>query len=922
MLKRLLAGLFLLILAAPVLIWFAREPLIKKSLELALSDTGYGISYKSLELKPLQGRLLLSNLSLEDTSSAQTLIHADQASASFEVVQLVKLNFQHLAVTASDVTINLPDSTPDSDNSDDVSIIAQEYLPYLGYVPGNISLERLRVISKADPSENLITAPQLSLAAVPGKPASMLEAVAFVAGGEITIGGELTATDENIDYSLSVRAEAEDMAPILAATGAELELAGKLLLDASVTGDLGSMSLAIKEAGLSNGEHYQFNSAGTLDWVFERTPEAALSFKARLDDGGQLARWLQQDLGMPITGSASGNISGAIDDPRLEEAALRLSSGDRISVSLRGSGYPMRYADKPLGAGDRALVELDIADAADLEQFTGELPIVMGAVKGRFRLQGNADELQVDKLKLDIEQIGELRGSTRLNMQNSQFALSDLDMRLLDQGKPALRVQGERIGLTPLERIQLNVKLNGLSIQRIINLAGIEAEAGALLGALYGGFAMDFSQSKQVLNIENLDIANRDARDLRLNVSGQVDWNPQNLFVDVKLQTWVRDTTLLHELSGLHLKPVFSELTLKGSDEQISMSGITRIGKTELDSRIQVQVDGTEISDIKGSVSSPRILLSDLGLDNLLQDQGDDKSSERRGTLDTKLPLEQLPAFSFDTILVAAKVVGRDVRADNLVAHLKHSGDVFEVKQLAMTLPGGGIEAAASLTQSQRLPDWRLKGRIVDFKLQNLIAELGGDMEIAGALNSRFNLNSSGDTQRIILRELRGDTTIALEDIAVKGAAYDQMATDTIGWFFTGGALKDETRFDCVMGDFKIGDGVIQSDSLFAESDHLVANGNTSIDLRNFTVDAAITPRSKRRAFQIPGTIKINGPLDDPSITTPALAVGADAYAQVIMIAPSVAIGVLDQTGIFGGGKREKKKAELASPCLNATQAQ
>ena len=135
----------------------------------------------------------------------------------------------------------------------------------------------------------------------------------------------------------------------------------------------------------------------------------------------------------------------------------------------------------------------------------------------------------------------------------------------------------------------------------------------------------------------------------------------------------------------------------------------------------------------------------------------------------------------------------------------------------------------------------------------------------------------------------------------------------------TGGVLQDETRFGCVLGVFKLSDGIVQSDTLFAESDHLIANGKVRIDLDSKEINLSITPRSKKRAFQIPGTIRVTGSLDNPKFSTSAIATSVDTAAQVVMIAPSIAMRAFDTTlSLLGAAPKETEQA--LSPCQQAQQ--
>ena len=123
--------------------------------------------------------------------------------------------------------------------------------------------------------------------------------------------------------------------------------------------------------------------------------------------------------------------------------------------------------------------------------------------------------------------------------------------------------------------------------------------------------------------------------------------------------------------------------------------------------------------------------------------------------------------------------------------------------------------------------------------------------------------------------------------------------------------LAEETRFSCVMGKFDLKQGIAASEFIFAESEYLVADGTATIDLPAGELDVAITPRSKRRTFQLPGPIRVSGPIDDPRISTAPISTAVDTSAQVLLFAPSLAMTMFGGTvNLFDQDKSEASPEE------------
>ncbi len=189
----------------------------------------------------------------------------------------------------------------------------------------------------------------------------------------------------------------------------------------------------------------------------------------------------------------------------------------------------------------------------------------------------------------------------------------------------------------------------------------------------------------------------------------------------------------------------------------------------------------------------------------------------------------------------------------------------------------------------------------------------GKVLEIEPARFDLIIINARG-----ALSTLEGTAGFAIENLRLKGAAYDQLATDTVAWFLTGGVLNAETRFSCILGSFDISDGTVKSQALFAESEYMIANGEASFDLQELVADIIITPQSKQRVFQIPGNIEVHGPLNDLSIYTSPVTTGVDTAVQAVTIAPQLAFSLFDKTArVLTGGDKKTVSKEL-NPCQKA----
>ena len=102
------------------------------------------------------------------------------------------------------------------------------------------------------------------------------------------------------------------------------------------------------------------------------------------------------------------------------------------------------------------------------------------------------------------------------------------------------------------------------------------------------------------------------------------------------------------------------------------------------------------------------------------------------------------------------------------------------------------------------------------------------------------------------VQSLDGSVAIALEDTIIQGGAYDVLATDLLAWIYSGAVLETSTHLDCTMARFDIKKGVARTDSIYVQSERMIATGKGIFDLPGQKMDLTITPRSRSRSFQIP----------------------------------------------------------------------
>jgi hypothetical protein len=607
------------------------------------------------------------------------------------------------------------------------------------------------------------------------------------------------------------------------------------------------------------------------------------------------------------------NISSPSTRPLTDLAGLELRELGALTASARISGTGANLQLSALGASTGK-------DGVQLGVNQGSMQLSLAPEFGYGNIQMPTTLSMDSTARLSewadwhFADMGELHAQATVQQSAKGFSLADLSLQIREENLSVASIKGNLAQLSPLSGVNVTGELNGLPTRQALENISGAVQDDLDLGKLFGSFQLSSVGNK--IQLQHVNIENRGSQQVKLLVKGKIAGTRAGVDIDLDLDAEIPDRQLLQDLTGLQMGALDSSLKLSGSAAKVSVSGNTRFGETDLVSRLILSIGEAGITDIKGSVTSPKMRLQDLGLAQIIPEgveaepepkvpeQNDTQTSERQVK---PLPLESLPDFPIDVILATLQLEGTQFTAENFSLHARTGDGRYEIADLVLNYTGGAVQVNAKLDTRPDLPQWSINARLHDFHIERL-RDLGAPDNITGNANSVLHLETSGHNTGQMLQQLDGEVAIAFEDINLKGAAYDRLAVDTLAWFFTGGVLEEETRFSCVMGKFDIDKGLAASEFIYVESEYLTAEGTASMNLPAGTVDVSITPRSKQRRFQIPGTIRVKGPIEDLNVGTSPISSTMDTSAQFIFLAPSMAMRAFDRTvDLFGSTNKDKK---------------
>jgi AsmA family len=606
----------------------------------------------------------------------------------------------------------------------------------------------------------------------------------------------------------------------------------------------------------------------------------ALSVNLFTPDTGNLASLIEQPLpsGFELRGELDLNGNG----DRLMPAGgfLELISSDIVTTMTPTAGSLMLGSDSPL-SGLRADIGLEMSDTSALSQFTTDAVPALGPVTAEATLVQGAEHISLEKIQLAVN------GDT--------FQLQS---------------QGAIGNLNTFEDTHLSNQLSGVEPRDLLMTLVDEFDYHRPMGELEGSFSLNHAENVWILNNLSVTSSQQDGP-LYLRVDGSVSDLTGLPAANLNTHYRIRDPALLEAITGLRMNPAEGESFIRTSANRLDIENNTRVGGSSLAATASVDYLDDEINSIKLLVESPRLHLLDLGLQAVSEG---DRTYKPADKLDQAEPvgrfeelLNRAPRFATDITVDIEDIDGENTSIDKLDLHVTGVDNRYTLRRFSVGYDDTVAEVRGIIDLNARPPFVSIAGEALAIPLNTLGRDLGRESDIKGYATIRGGLASHGYNADELLKDMDGSLAIALENAEIEGAAYDVLATDILAWFYSGAAREKSTHIDCTMGQFVLLDGVAKSDSLYIETDKMVATGSAKLDMVQEKMDVTITPRSKSRQFQVPSSIRLRGSFDDPKTVISPVAAAADAYAEFITLVPRMVIKM------FGGKSKQDKTKR---PCV------
>ena len=263
----------------------------------------------------------------------------------------------------------------------------------------------------------------------------------------------------------------------------------------------------------------------------------------------------------------------------------------------------------------------------------------------------------------------------------------------------------------------------------------------------------------------------------------------------------------------------------------------------------------------------------------------------------------------FDKLVVALDIVDGRIELHPL-DFVVGSGDIASTILLA---PGANdLVHAKGDVAFRHIEVSRLMQATHTFKGAGL---LGGQARIDTVGNSLASMMRQGNGELKLVLVSAGDVSALLVDLA--GLEFGNAVLSALG-------VPNRAKLDCFVADFPLDNGILSTKAFLLDTEEARVTGSGTIDLRQQTMDYALTTRSKHFSVgSLPGPINLTGPITSPSIRPGAevlaragAATGLGILTGIGAILPTVQFGVGNDNACFKAETAEKQPLKAPPPKL------
>ncbi len=647
---------------------------------------------------------------------------------------------------------------------------------------------------------------------------------------------------EDISFTLDATGDVTDMAKLISLAPEPIPYA-ELVSTAKFGGTYSydGQTLSAKGADISaKGPSFEADFKG--DASLSETPILNGNLNLNATDVKTLAAALEQDIqGLELikTATVTANFT----------AQGQGFSADNIKANLRGDNLTADYTGS-------ALVEDGVPTATG--NFTVDIPSV-------------ATANQVAGLNIEAANaVGSLKASGAVSYINEVLSLSNLNAETSGDVINGTYKGSATLGETPAYNGQFTGNL--ASLTQFSTLSGIEVPYAEAIGEINVTGAV--SGEGQTLSLTDIEAALTDGQ-INGRYTGTAGLN-EGLTLDGNLEAAIPSLRALAATTGNNSLPPSTEVG--DIYENFAVSGKV----TGTPAAINFNSANLTFDDIKGTgdfnidlaKSKPFVtgVLNMQGLDlrpYMAAMSAQNPTGEIQPWSTEPINADALNTLNGDFRFNTPNIITDRLSLDQSTISAKLNEGVLIADMPDLILYGGKGRLDATFDASAAVPSFTVDMNLDTLNTNKFLSAVAGFTKASGESGTQFSLSGRGNSQAAIMKSLSGNGDFKLIDGELSGVDLSELLTG-LDQAFTSRSLPGGigesyvTKFQDIIGQVKIENGVASIDQFALNGFGVLAEGAGQIDLGNQSVDFSLRPRltgesaSNLAAFGIPIQVKGN----------------------------------------------------------------
>lgn len=362
------------------------------------------------------------------------------------------------------------------------------------------------------------------------------------------------------------------------------------------------------------------------------------------------------------------------------------------------------------------------------------------------------------------------------------------------------------------------------------------------------------------------------------------------------------------------------------------------VGESDLRGTLEYRMGGAR-PVLVGEVASNLLHFRDLGPligADTSESSQKEKTERRDGGPDSEsrsqppgkaLPVARIGSETWDLMDADVRFKGRriiqneNLPLDDIDAHVKLQDRVLSFEPLDFGVAGGTLSNTIRVDGKGETLHARMQTRARGLQLKQLFPGAESMNASFGQLHGDATLEGSGDSIASLLGTSNGELSLALSRGTISRFLIEAAGLNVANVIFVKLFGDEQVMLECLMADFSVKDGLMQTRSFTLETEDAVITMTGSISLKNETLDLDIRPQNKTlRIFTLRSPLYAKGSFKNPDVGVQAAPVAARAGAAVALgvvatplaaLIPLLNLGTDEEAGCtaVGGSKGAGQKA-------------